>query len=142
MMTTPRRVRLNPLQPWQRWTVIAAAVSLLLSGVGWLPVHYGWGAGAGDLPHPLEPWIVRWHALSALAGLFAGGVVAGGHVGRGWRLGLRRASGLAVCLLAGLLAASGYVLSYLVSEAWRPALGWAHAALGVAAFGLGAVHRR
>ncbi|HTT69897.1 MAG TPA: hypothetical protein VMG32_01635 [Anaeromyxobacteraceae bacterium] len=138
----PGRVRLNPLVPWQKAAVVASALSLLASGLAWLPVHYLWGAGAGGLPLPIEPWIVRWHGLSALFGLFAGGAIAAGHVGRGWRGGVRRASGLSLCVLFGLLAASGYVLSYLASESFRDALGLAHGALGVLAFGLGTFHRR
>ncbi|HUK66144.1 MAG TPA: hypothetical protein VLV17_04905 [Anaeromyxobacteraceae bacterium] len=142
MTRSPRRVRLNPLERWQVSLVVGSAVSLLLSGLGWLPLHYLWGAGAGELPLPLEPWMVRWHGLSAVAGLFAGGVVAAGHVSRGWRGGVRRASGLAVCVLGGLLALSGYLLAYLISESLRPALGLLHAGLGVVAFGVGFVHRR
>ncbi len=121
---------------------MGAAISLLLSGLVWLPVHYYWGAGAGELPHPIEPWIVRWHSLSALVGVFGVGVVASGHVSRGWHLHERRASGLAVCVLVGLVVASGYALSYLASEQWHPAVAWAHVALGVAMTGFGFVHRR
>ncbi|HTP28223.1 MAG TPA: hypothetical protein VMK12_21540 [Anaeromyxobacteraceae bacterium] len=141
-MTSPERVRVNPLLRWQRRTVYAAAGSLLLSGVAWLPVHYLWGAGAGELPRPIEPWLVRWHAVSAVAGLFAVGVVAANHVSRGWHLRQRRISGLAVCILVAVVAATGYALSYLVSEDWRPALGWGHAALGAVMTAAGVTHRR
>jgi hypothetical protein len=136
------RARLNPLATWQRWTVLVSALSLLVSGLWWLPLHYAWGAGAGELPSPLEAWILRWHGLSAAAGLFAAGVVAAGHVGRGWRTGSRRSSGLLLCILGGSTIATGYALSYLVSEGWRPGIGWAHAGLGVVAFLAGLTHRR
>jgi hypothetical protein len=141
-LTRPERNRLNPLLRWQRRTVYVAAVSLLLSGILWLPLHYCWGAGAGELPHPAELWLVRWHGLSAVVGLFAVGVVAAGHVSRGWNLRQRRASGFVVCALVGLAVATGYALSYFVPDSWAPAAGWAHATLGVAMVGLGAVHRR
>lgn len=141
-MTRLLRARLNPLAPWQRRTAVFSAASLFLSGLVWLPVHYWLGAGAGELPHPLEPWLMRWHGLSAAVGLFALGLVAAGHVSRGWGLGQRRASGLAVLLLAGTAAASGCALSYLVPGTWRPAVGLVHAALGTAMVGLGAFHKR
>src|SRR5512147_144256 len=134
-----RRTSLNPLPAWQRRGLVLAAWSLLLSGAAWLPVHYLWGAGAGELPSPLEPWLMRWHGLAVLTGLFALGAVSAGHVPRGWRAGRQRSSGLLLCVLWGLLTASGYGLSYLVSERWRGALGWAHAAAGFLAFAVGAL---
>lgn len=132
----------NTLQPWQRRTVVGAAWSLLLSGALWLAIHHLWGAGAGGLPHPLEAWLMRWHGLSAPAGLFALGIVAAGHVQGGWRLGLQRASGLALCALGAALVATGYALAYLVPEGWRPGVGWGHAAIGALAFVVGAAHAR
>lgn len=140
--TSLLRTRLNPLIPWQRRTVVVAAWSTLLSGALWLPVHYWLGAGAGELPHPLEPWLIRWHGISAAFALFAVGVVAAGHVARGWSLRQRRATGLTVCVLVGLSAATGYALSYFVSEPWRPAVGWIHAVLGAAMVGAGVFHKR
>jgi hypothetical protein len=138
----PHRARLNALEPWQGRFVIGSGVSLLASGLAWLPVHYLWGAGAGELPHPLEPWLVRWHGVSAVFGTFALGLVAAGHVSRGWRAGVKRGTGLAMCVLAGLLVASGCLLAYLVPETVRSALGLLHTGLGVLAFGLGAIHRK
>ncbi len=137
-----RRRPSNPIGTWQRRVLLASAWSLLLSGVAWLPIHHLWGAGAGELPSPLEPWLMRWHGLAVLTGLFALGLVSAGHVPRGWRARRQRASGLVLCILWGLLALSGYGLSYLVSERWRGALGWAHAGAGMLAFAVGALHAR
>jgi hypothetical protein len=137
-----QRPSANPFLPWQRQVVSLSAWSLLLSGVAWLPVHHLWGAGAAGLPHPLEPWLMRVHALAVVAGLFASGVVAAVHVPRGWRLGRQRASGVALCLLWVVLAASGYALSYLVPESWHAVVGWGHASLGALAFALGLLHAR
>jgi hypothetical protein len=142
MLMEARRPPSNPLPRWQRRVLVASAWSLLLSGAAWLPLHHLWGAGAGELPSPLEPWLMRWHGLAVLGGLYALGMVSAGHVPRGWRAGRQRASGLFLCVLWGLLAASGYGLSYLVSERWRGALGWAHAGAGFVAFAVGALHSR
>jgi len=130
----------NPLPRWQRRVVVLAAWALLLTGLAWLPLHYLWGTGAGKLPHPLEPWLLRLHGLAAPVGLFALGLLSSAHVPRGWRSGRQRASGLSLCLLIGALAASGYALSYLAPEPWHAALGWAHAGLGMGAFLLGSLH--
>ena len=91
---------------------------------------------------------MRLHGLGAFGGLFVLGALAAAHVPRGWRLGRRRRwagqrrSGLAICMAGALLVLSGYLLYYFASEALRPALGWAHALVGVAMALMIAVHRR
>jgi hypothetical protein len=132
----------NRLRRWHRRTLLATAASLLLSGLAWLPFHYLWGAGAGELPHPLEPWLMRWHGLSAMGGLFALGMIAAEHVPRGWRLHEQRRSGGTLLALAAALAATGYALWYLAPEAWHPAVGWLHTAAGLGATALGVAHAR
>ena len=121
---------------------------LLVTGTVWLAVHYSVGAGAGELPHPLEVWSLRLHGLAAFAGLFMLGALAAAHIPQGWRLSQRRrwagqrSSGVMLCVIGGLLALSGYLLFYFASEAVRPALGWAHAAIGLTMAALIASHRR
>ncbi len=133
---------------WHRLALFTTGALLTLTGVVWLVVHYLLGAGAGALPHPLEAWCLRLHGAGVFGGLFVLGLVAAAHVPQGWRLSRhrhragQRRSGLALCALAGSLALSGYALYYLASEANRPALGWAHAALGLAMAAVLAVHRR
>ena len=135
-----RRVRLNALPLWQSRTVICAAISLTLSGLCWLLVLLRRAPDA--MPGSIDPWLARWHGLSSMAGLFAFGVIASRHIGRGWSLRKRLKSGVSVVGLFGLLVFSGFALAYLVPEQWHPQLGWLHSALGLTAFTLGAVHRR
>jgi hypothetical protein len=136
------------LAPWQRLVLYACGVLLAGSGALWLGVHYSIGAGAGELPHPLEAWLMRLHGLASFAALFMLGVLAAHHVPHGWRLGARhrfarqRSTGLMLCVLGGLLALSGYMLYYFAPEAVRPALGWAHTAFGAAIALLVLSHRR
>jgi hypothetical protein len=104
------------------------------------------GAGAGELPHPAEPWLMRLHGAAAFAALFATGLMAGHHIPAGWRQGRRprhagqRRSGLLLCGAAAAVVLSGYALYYLVPEAVRPALGWLHAGLGALLVGAGGWH--
>ena len=53
-------VRPGPLHlsPHQRVLVHASGWLLLASGLAWLAVHYLAGAGAGELPHPMEVWTI------------------------------------------------------------------------------------
>jgi hypothetical protein len=131
---------------WQRALLLGTALLLLVSGGAWLAVHYLLGAGAGELPHPLEAWLMRLHGLGAFAALFAGGVMVGAHVNAGWRvsarMGTQRRSGIALCSLLSLTVLSAYLLYYFAPEDWRPPLGWMHAGLGAALAGTGLWHAR
>ena len=131
-MAALRPVPINPLHRWQRLGVYASIAVLTLSGLVWLLVHYAWGAGAGELPHPLELWMIRLHGAFAMAGLFFVGTVASWHVPRGWQLARQRGTGAAVLSGLALLALSGYALYYFAPETLRVWLGNVHAAVGVA----------
>ncbi|HMN84235.1 MAG TPA: DUF4405 domain-containing protein [Burkholderiaceae bacterium] len=132
---------LNRVAPWQRRLLHASAWLLAASGVAWLGIHYLWGAGAGELPHPLEPWLIRLHGAAAFAALFVAGVLSAGHIPNGWRLTapkMRRAdlagqrrTGLAMTTLGAAAVFSGYLLYYFAPEPVRPSLGWVHAIIGL-----------
>ena len=132
---------LNELETWQRRGLYGTVAALTASGLVWLAIHYGLGAGRGELPHPLEAWLLRLHGATAFASLFFAGVLAARHIPRGWhmthdhprlrsRRGSQRRTGVALCALGGALAASGYVLYYFTPEDLRPALGIGHAVVG------------
>ena len=133
---------------WQKFALYVSGALLLATGSVWLALHYSIGAGAGGLPHPLETWSLRLHGLAAFAGLFVLGVLAAAHIPQGWRLSQRRRwagqrrSGVLLCVIGALLVLTGYLLYYFASEAVRPALGWAHALVGVGMGVLIASHRR
>ncbi|GGH63810.1 hypothetical protein GCM10010975_30000 [Comamonas phosphati] len=134
---------MNHLKSWQYRFLYAAVGALALSGAAWLAVHYLWGAGAGNLPHPLEPWLMRLHGAAGFAGLFMTGVLAAAHVPQGWRMTTRnpklrmrkasqRRTGLVLCFLGLVGILSGYLLYYFAPENVRAVLGWSHALLGMA----------
>lgn len=133
---------LNRLMAWQRRLLYVALALLSLSGVAWLLIHYVWGAGAGELPHPLEAWLIRVHGAAAFAALFTAGILAAGHIPHGWRMTAiaarhhprrahQRRTGILLCSFGALAVASGYLLYYFAPEAVRPPLGWGHAAVGL-----------
>lgn len=134
------------LPRWQRRLLLAVLLLLAPSGVAWLALHYLAGAGAGELPHPAEPWLMKLHGAGAFAALFAAGVLAGSHVGPGWRVSgvqrRQRRSGLGLCALLGATALSAWALYYAAPEDVRPLLGWVHAGLGGTLAALGGWHAR
>jgi len=145
---SPHAASHHHLARWHRLSLYGVGTLLLATGLIWLGLHYLVGAGAGELPHPLEAWSLRLHGLAAFGGLFAFGVVAAAHVPHGWRLSRRprwahqRRTGMMLCTLAAALAASGYLLYYFAPESIRPSLGWFHAVIGVAMAAVLALHRR
>jgi len=92
--------------------------------------------------------LIKLHGLAAFFALFLLGALAATHIPQGWRLSSRprhaaqRSTGVSLCVLGGLLALSGYLLYYFAPESLRPALGWGHAALGLAMVALGLNHGR
>lgn len=144
----PRPHRHNSLPPWQRALLYSSAFLLLATGVIWLALHYVAAAGAGELPHPMEAWMMRLHGFAAFFGLFVLGALAGAHIPQGWRMSGRhrwaqqRGSGVAVCAAAALLAFTGYLLYYFAPDPVRPALGWIHASIGIVMAVLVLLHRR
>ena len=147
-LLTMTRATTHRIPRWQRLSLYTSGGLLLASGLLWLALHYMAGAGAGELPHPLEAWLMRAHGLAAFAGLFMLGVIGGSHIPHGWRMSARhrwaqqRGSGLLLSTLAGALALTGYLLYYFAPEQLRPALGWLHTGVGVAMGAMLAVHQR
>ncbi len=142
--TAPR----HRLVRWQRLVVYGSGGGLLLTGAVWLALHYSVGAGADQLPHPLEIWCLRLHAVAAFAALFGLGALAATHIPQGWRMSERQRwahqqqSGVLLCGLAALLVLTGYTLYYFAPEGIRAPLGWLHAAIGLVTGGLVLSHRR
>jgi hypothetical protein len=140
--------RTHAMAAWHRTSVHACGLALLLTGIVWLVVHYGFGAGSGELPHPWEAWTMRLHGLAAWLAVFMLGVVAAAHVPWGWRsswrrhLDAQRRLGITLCALGAGAALTGYALMYLVNEAQRPSLGWLHSAIGAAMGVVLWIHRR
>jgi hypothetical protein len=133
---------LNPLPRWQRRGVHLSVLALVLSGLGWLAVHYSIGAGTGELPHPSEAWLMKLHGAATMAALFFFGSVMAAHAPRGWRMRRQRKLGLTLWLVLALLVLTGYALYYFAPDTVRPALGLVHSGAGVALLLMLLWHRR
>jgi len=117
----PVHVRTRLSARHRRWLYLFASL-LWLSGLAWLIAHYALRPGDPlSGAHPSEPWWLRVHGAAVIGFLVAFGALLPGHIWRGWRQGLNRASGLAIIAVVAILTLSGYGLYYLVSDEWR---GW------------------
>ncbi|MBE0617072.1 MAG: hypothetical protein IH608_03990, partial [Proteobacteria bacterium] len=94
--------------------------------------------------HPLQPWVLKAHILVAPALVFAMGLIAGEHIWRHWRQGVRagRRSGLLAMWVFVPMVMSGYLIQAVTHAGWLEALAWAHLATGTFYLvGLAAHHR-
>lgn len=111
---------------FEKWSVWTSTVLVTVSGIGYLWMkHFMEPAGQfAVVSHPLEPWFLRAHVLSAPLFVFAMGQIMVRHVWRHLRDGIRRArkSGLAGVVTVLVMVTSGYLLQVVTGEAWLDAL--------------------
>ncbi len=93
--------------------------------------------------HPLEPWALKLHILSAPLMLFATGLITTQHIWRSLKSSLPtgRHSGRAASYAFVPLVLSGYLIQAITSPLTLEVLAWAHLALGVVAAGAIGAHR-
>lgn len=137
----------HALRPWLRRTIHTLMLALLLSGGLWMCVHFlAWPAMARasleGLPSPWEAPLMKLHGAAMLGMVFIVGRLSGTHVLLGWRIKQRVWDGMALLVLLGGLAVSGYVLYYWVPDAWRDTLGLVHGLTGLSAAAGLWYHRR
>jgi len=135
MLDDPRVERTRLKRP-ARWALYATLIVLIGSGLGWLAAHYGSEIGAAssdDLRRlAVEALMLKVHGAAAFAALIALGAMFPYHVRRGWALSRNRMSGSAVIAAFGALIVTGYALYYLVIDADRAAISFAHWLVGLA----------
>jgi len=69
--------------------------------------------------HPLEPSLLTLHGVLGVLGLYLLGWLSARHVGEVWQRAERRASGITLLAALAILAASGFALFFLTSDALR-----------------------
>jgi hypothetical protein len=121
------------LGKWHQGYLYVVGTLLVLSGALWLLFHYfvRMPGQFGDSPHPLEPWWLCIHGLSAAAFLIGFGSVLPGHVRRAWVARRNRISGTFFFSLLALLIATGYGLYYLGEDSVRVPVSAVHWLVGL-----------
>jgi len=123
------------LGEWHQAYLYGMGAVLVLSGALWLLFHYYVRIPGefGPTLHPLEPWLLSIHGISAAGLLIGFGSVMPGHVRRAWRAARNRITGSIFFGVMLALTVTGYLLYYVGNETARSFLSIFHWAVG---FGL------
>jgi hypothetical protein len=126
----------------QKTAIYGVLGALWLSGALWLPVHFFLRQHGefGDVPNPLEHWLIVAHGAGAFAALWLGGWMWRAHVTPWRRIGLRRRSGTTLLWIGGVLIVSGYLLYYAPGELPRACISPLHWVVGLVAVAALLVH--
>lgn len=120
---------------FQRWLLYASTAVATVSGVVYFVMKRfmtpadPWAV----INHPLEPWMLKLHILSAPVMLFAVGLITAQHIWRSLKSSLPtgRVTGVTAALVFGPLVVSGYLIQTFSTPLWLDVLGWTHLALGL-----------
>jgi hypothetical protein len=84
--SSPRR-NVKPLPSWQRRSIYALGLTLLLSGILWLILHHYFllDGEFGPEHRPLEHTLLVIHGSAAMPMIWLIGVIWTAHIRRGWR---------------------------------------------------------
>lgn len=130
------------LGTWHQAYLYTVGTLLVVSGMLWLVFHY-YVRVEGDFGptlHPLEPWWLRVHGISAAAFLIGFGSVLPGHVRRAWSMARNRNTGTLFFAVMVTLTLTGYLLYYVGTEDTREIMSLVHWAVGLAFPVLTALH--
>lgn len=130
---------------FERWSVWLTSGTVAVSGLGFFAAKYlvvpvePWAV----INHPLEPWLLKLHVMSAPLFVFAIGLISTKHIHAHIRARVRRGrrTGMSLVWVLVPMVASGYLLQVVTNIGWLGALGWAHTGVGVLFVVLIAGHR-
>lgn len=123
------------MKPFARWCIwVGSCVSGLSGLVYWWMDQMMEPVGEwAVINHPLQPWVLKAHIVTAPLLVFAIGLIAMGHFWKQYRLGIKagRRSGVSTMWVFGPMVLSGYLIQAVTAPAWLSALGWLHLATGL-----------
>ncbi|MDX1495692.1 MAG: hypothetical protein R3253_16605 [Longimicrobiales bacterium] len=120
---------------FQRWFLYLSTAAATVSGVGYVYMKRfmtptdPWAV----INHPLEPWFLKAHILTAPLMLFAVGLITTQHIWRSLKSSLPtgRKTGVAAAATFGPLVLTGYLIQAVASPLALDVLGWIHLGLGL-----------
>lgn len=133
---------MSPFEKWLLW-ISTAAVAASGIALGVLKYFVTSDDPYAVVHHPLQPYLLKLHVLSAPALVFALGVVYTRHVVGQWRSGKRRGRPSGIGIVATLLpmVLSGYLVQTVSSESWLFRVSMLHIAASLAYLAVLLVHQ-
>ncbi|MDL2353735.1 MAG: DUF4405 domain-containing protein [Pseudomonadota bacterium] len=130
------------IERWNRRSMYASVLVLLLSGAAWLIARYFLRPASqfGETVHPLEPWAMKIHGAGAMVMLFFLGSLMHSHIRRAVKARRNLASGWAMIMTMAMLVMTAFGLYYLADEASRPIWSTIHWVIGLGLAGLTVAH--
>lgn len=118
------------MKPLQRWTLLGGTVLVGLTGLVYAWMKYllvpetEWAV----INHPLQPWVLKAHIISAPILVFGIGAIFFDHLLRHLRSGIApgRRSGIAVSLVLLPMILTGYLIQSVTHVGWLRAMVWGH----------------
>lgn len=120
---------MSPAEKWLLW-LSSAAVAVSGGVYGWMKYVMRSDDPYAVVHHPLQPFFLKAHVLTAPVLVFAVGAVYTRHVVRQWRTGRPggRASGVGTAAVLAPMIVSGYAIQTLTSESWLVRVAMVHLA--------------
>lgn len=129
---------------FEKWSLWSTAIVTALTGFGFFWTKYL--VDSGDpfsvINHPLQPWLLKAHIITAPLLVFAVGLITLRHIWPHFRAKIPwgRRSGIITAFATAPMVVTGYVIQAVTHEGWLFAMAVSHISLG-ALFSLGlAVH--
>ncbi len=125
---------------FERWSVWVSAALTTITGIGLFWTKYFLEASDpwSVVNHPLQPWLLKAHIVTAPLLVFALGLIALRHIWKHFLNGVHwgRHSGIMTGLVTVPMIVSGYLIQAVTHAAWLEAIAISHIVLGFA-FALG-----
>lgn len=123
------------MKPFPKWLVLTSSLAAGLTGVVyWWMDHMmapldEWAV----INHPLQPWVLKAHIISAPLLVFAVGLITVDHIWKHFRSPATRArrSGAAAMWAVAPMVLSGYLVQAVTELRWLTVLGWLHVIAGL-----------
>jgi len=129
---------------FQRWFLYWSSAAAFVSGVAyfWMKHFLDPAEPWAVINHPLQPWALKAHILTAPLMLFAVGMITTRHIWRSLRskLPTGRRTGVVAAFSFGPLVLTGYLMQTATATMVADLLGWTHLALGIGCTAAIALH--
>ena len=119
---------------FERWSVWGTSIAVIITGalLFWMEYFLEPVDPWAVINHPLQPWVLKAHIISAPLLVFALGLIAIRHIWRHFRANARwgRKSGIITGLVTAPMILTGYLIQAITHAGWLATIAISHIVLG------------